>query len=726
MTQAFRRRLKHAAVVGTGFAILCAVAPYIPPLKRLERISLDWRYRNANRNTQAPSEVVVVDIDESSLKVMAPHFGRWPWPRHVYKELLSFLGQGEPRAVVFDVLFTEKMLGTDDDHQLFEMGLGMGNVSHGINLLDERADGAKGLGTFPKDFPNKYALTFKGSETFPHHSFLDAVVHEDEFIPLLNRLHVATFGEDDDGVFRRAPLLFPVGETWLPALTLGSLMLSSQATVTYDGQVAIQDGDKHYEIPVDDLGLMPIHYYRLGNDPKSVSIASIFDSYRHLQMGEDLPAGAVSPFEFKDKVVIVGASAVGLSDLKRSPIRSLYPGALVQATAVSNILTHDFLKTIPNWALAAVATILVFICYLSILTIESFITKTGVVLLACGVYATLSIWLFKYRSVDIGLLLPLFLSAASTFEGLLYLALVEGREKRRMQSTLSKYLSPEVTKTLIETGQDPHAEDGRQQEITILFTDIRSFTTISEAHPAPEVVHHLNNYLGRMTEIIFNEAGTLDKFVGDAIMAFWGAPLKNDQHAEFAVRCALKMAATVEQLRQEVGVDSPFAFKTGIGINTGSVVVGNIGSNRRLDYTVIGDNVNLAARIESVTKDFRSPILIGESTYNAVKDVIVCRVIDENVQIKGKMQYIRLFQPLCEKSSPQRETMEAFAQEFENAQKVYRTGNFEAALKLFLKLDMARNGMDGPSQLYRDRCRHWTLHPPENWSGYDTQKASGH
>ncbi len=727
MTQSVRRRIRHASFATVGLGLLAIFAPKLSIMQRFETASLDWRYRNFNRTAPASESVVVVDIDEASLKILAPHFGRWPWPRRVYKELLTFLGIGEPRAILFDVLYTERMLGTDDDKEFFETGLGLGNVSHGINLLEERADGETGMGIFPKGFPEKYAIPGAGLDQFPQPiRYYDAVVHAEEMIPYLNELHVATFREDSDGVFRRAPMLFQIKNSWLPSLALAALKVSQTAKLSYDGGLKIADGANNFYVPMDASGLMPIHYYRPGREPKSVPIAAVFDSARHLQMGEELEPNAVSPFEFKDKIVIVGASAVGLSDLKITPIRSAYPGALVQATAVSNLLQGDYLSRLPGWGLSLIALVITLISYGAILFIESFPIKIGISLVVSALYTGLSLWLFKERSYDVGLATALTVSAVGIVEALIYLGVVEGKEKRRMQSTLSKYLSPEVTKRLIETGQDPHAEDGRQQEITILFTDIRSFTTISEAHEAPVVVHHLNNYLGKMTEIIFEETGTLDKFVGDAIMAFWGAPLANPDHAFLAVRCALTMQRAVEEMRRAIGEDSPFAFKTGIGINTGNVVVGNIGSSKRLDYTVIGDNVNLAARIESVTKDFRSPILIGESTYRAVKDKVVCRLIDEHVQIKGKKEYIKLFQPLSERSSSDAMRFEEVASEFENALAIYRVGNFAVAQKQFSKLNLKLGSTDGPSQLFIERCQIKIDHPPTQWSGYDDQKASGH
>jgi adenylate cyclase len=286
-----------------------------------------------------------------------------------------------------------------------------------------------------------------------------------------------------------------------------------------------------------------------------------------------------------------------------------------------------------------------------------------------------------------------------------------------MQSTLSKYLSPEVTRTLIDLGQDPQAEVGRQEELTVLFTDIRDFTSISEAQDARTVVEYLNAYLGEMTGIVFDHLGTLDKFVGDAIMAFWGAPLKNDQHAEYAVRCALTMHKAVERRRAELGASSPFAFRTGVGVNTGPVVVGNIGSTKRLDYTVIGDNVNLASRIEGMTKQYKVPVLIGESTYRKIGNSFLCRTVDEEVQIKGKTQYIKLFQPLCEASDPEKQKYEELVKAFENAVRLFRSANLEAALKQFTVLAVGLQ--DGLSMVFADRCKQRIASPQEKRSAYE-------
>jgi len=189
-----------------------------------------------------------------------------------------------------------------------------------------------------------------------------------------------------------------------------------------------------------------------------------------------------------------------------------------------------------------------------------------------------------------------------------------------------------------------------EEEISILFSDIRNFTSISERFPAHVVVSYLNRYLGKMVDVVFEHRGTLDKFIGDAIMAFWGAPIKEEQHALFAVRCALTMQRVVAQWRESLGglEARSFAFQMGVGVNSGKAVVGNIGSEKRLDYTAIGDNINLASRIETLTKQYGARVLIGSNTYHAVKNNIRCRPIDLKAQAKGKEETIAIYEPIGE------------------------------------------------------------------------------
>src|SRR5690606_11523955 len=272
-----------------------------------------------------------------------------------------------------------------------------------------------------------------------------------------------------------------------------------------------------------------------------------------------------------------------LNDLKASPIHAVYPGAMVQATAVSNLIEKHFLR-IPSKAMNFLAVLL-----LMAVTHVAFYVGSGPLFASLfpvfflGAYAITGVLLFQKYLVVLPMVVPLALGVGVLFEGLVHTLWIENRERRKMTATLNKFVAPAVVKQLIENGMDPRAEVGREAQMTILFSDIRNFTTISEGLMPAEIVEALNLYLGRMTDCVFEHSGTLDKFIGEAVMAFWGAPLPDEKQAERAIRCALVMQRMLKEK------DLPWLrtaeFRTGIGINTGTAIVGNIGSEKRLDYT---------------------------------------------------------------------------------------------------------------------------------------------
>ncbi len=282
-----------------------------------------------------------------------------------------------------------------------------------------------------------------------------------------------------------------------------------------------------------------------------------------------------------------------------------------------------------------------------------------------------------------------------------------------MLSTLSKFLPPEVAQDLLKNGIDPTAEVGRRKELSILFSDIRGFTSVSEVMKAEDLVGILNTYLGKMTDIVFHNKGTLDKFIGDAVMAFWGAPSENPQHALAAVRSAFQMSQALKQLNLAFAEKKISPFAIGIGIHTGEVIVGNIGSEKRLDYTVIGDNVNLASRLEGLTKLYALEIVIGPRTYDQVKDQILCREVD-HVVAKGKTEALRIYEPICEISVASEQDIR-FCEMFNLARKSYTWGQFALAEQQFLQVLKFRE--DALCRVFLSRIQELQESPPLQWTG---------
>lgn len=677
------RRFGYGAVVLT---ICSFLLPWSSLRGPLERGFSDYRHAQFASDRAASPDVVMVDIDEYSLKLLGPHYGRWPWPRKLYRQMLEFISIGGPSGVFFDILFSEPMLGVEDDKNLAAISGELGNVSHAMNLFPMEETGAYPL---PEGFTDKFGVQWVDGppDSFQGPSFQDFALSLSLHLPQLPLIHVVSFHQDPDGVFRRGPLLFRYGRTWLPSLGLAAAMQHTGARKVRAGAgvVRLEKPGESWDIPVDSHGRMRVNYYPQGKAPKKVSFGPLMDSARALQSGEveDPSELAVNPFDFEGKLVLVGGSATGLKDLKVTPVDPSYPGALLQATVISNILQRNFIwepgpvyQGLLSWLL--VLSVYAGVYFSSLILVRVFL-PLGLMLLFTG----FSLFVFQSYEWDIMTVTPILLSLGAFLDGLVFMGLVEARERRQLRSSLGKYLSPAVTAQLLSQGEDPRAEVGRAAPVTVLFMDIRNFTGISENLTPTQVVEGLNRYLSRMTDFIFENDGTLDKFIGDAIMVFWGAPLPDDRHELHAVQCALQMQ---ELLGGEgiflTGGGKRIRCRAGIGINSGSVIVGNIGGDRHLDYTVIGDNVNIASRLEGLTTLYRVPVLISESTYDKISSEILCRPLGEAL-VKGRIGGIQLFQPLCPVSEG--EELVPLLQDFREAVKKFEAKDLAGARRCWEK-----------------------------------------
>ncbi|MCM2279218.1 MAG: adenylate/guanylate cyclase domain-containing protein [Oligoflexia bacterium] len=731
LTSAQKKRLLRAAA---GFAVLGLVSllwPHTQLGKKLEQETLDYRYAHFNRAAKASDQVVVIDLDEQTFKLLGPTYGRWPWPRRIYKELIEFLSIGEPSSVIFDLLFTEAQQGTTDDELLAEVSGQTGLASHALKFIPDAALEGEDAAALPADFAAKHGLKLKAPETQSPRGLASGLrVYRDFLLPnpaLLAkapRLHVVTTEQDSDGSYRRVPIVFRYGETWLPSLTLRALLsrFNDPALSVAGGALRIQDeGQEPLTIPIDRDGTYRVHYYRDEQRPESISFAAVLASAAALQKGDvqDPAQLKVNPLEFKGKTIVIGASATGLEDLKVTPVSTGYPGVLIHASAISNLIDKDFLRPTPvalQFGLVLLTLALIYgVTFVSTHPARFLVPPAWLALVTgAGIAA------FQSKGIWLELARPLALGGLAFFDSLAYLILIESRDKKKLKDSLSKYLPPSMADEIIASGQDPRAEVGHQAELTILFSDVRGFTTLSEKTEPKTLVSILNEYLGRMTDVVFEKGGTLDKFIGDAVMAFWGAPLRDPAHALRAVECALKMREALATLNGEWETRKIQPFEVGIGINTGEVIVGNIGSEKRLDYTVIGDNVNLASRLEGLTKQYKASILLGPKTEESVKDSIICRPIDF-VRVKGKAHHVKIFEALGSISDPAAAKKKELAERFAEALEDYRTGKFEAARGMFTRLQS--EFQDGPSEVFALRCQELIEEPPRDWDGIFTAKS---
>ncbi len=654
------------------------------------------RYRSWNRDLHASDKVIILDIDEQSLKVMAPIYGRWPWPRRVYKDLIEFISIGSPRAVLFDVLFSEQTHASigPDDQALIDATRSFSFVSHGMQLFEDEL-----LDT--KAFTDRFALSDVSTEQSK--TFRDFAGPFQALLDASQNVHVVTFDPDSDGVSRRVRLLYQYDHRVLPSLSTQALLLYSQKKTLNSWQDHLSIGD--YTIPITH-GTVPLHFYKPKN-MESISMAAVLASAAKVQKGEQ--PDTVDPLMFEGKIILIGASATGLEDLKPTPVSPLLPGVVLHATAISNVLMQDFLIEISFAVKIGIAFCLITLWYGILFILQNIFIKVLLALSVICAYCMIAVLVFQKMSLHLECGLMLFLFVAILLDSFIYLSFFEGAEKRKIKGTLSKYISPDVMNAVLATGRNPSAEIGQRQELSILFSDIRGFTTFSESHQPEKVVEMLNYYLGSMVDLVFEHQGTLDKFIGDAVMAFWGAPLPDDQHVRRAVLCALRMQESLVELKKNwKDQENPFTFEIGIGINTGDVIVGNIGGEKRLDYTVIGDNVNLASRLEGLTKYYHAPIILGEKTYEDAKSHFVTRKVDL-VRVKGKQNSVTIAEVLGSH-------LQSLAEASDTAMGLYQKGSFHDALASFEEIQK-EHPQDGLTALYRERCQNLLQHPPETWDG---------
>ncbi len=511
---------------------------------------------------------------------------------------------------------------------------------------------------------------------------------------------------DADGIYRRVSLVLPFKDKWLPSLGFAAFHRFGNPGPLRFAPGALHVGD--LAIPLDGQGQFLLKFRGPSRSHKRFSAANVIASESRRQHGQP---PIYPPADFAGKWVLVGLTAPGLLDLKASPVSAIYPGVEVHATLLDNLLRGDFLRPVPGWVMWAGTLVLSVVMVLVVLFFSRLLTTLAGFAALTLIYLGLVVAAFHFGwwadPVLPGVALALSFGLAAAFSyG------TEGRQKLYIRRMFGQYMSDSVINHLLE-----HPEKlqlgGERRRVTLFFSDLAGFTTISERLSPETVVGLLNDYLSAMTEIILDEEGTVDKFEGDAIMAFWGAPLDQPDQAARACRAALRQQAALKELnRQFAGLNlPPLAMR--IGLNTGDAIVGNLGSAKRFDYTVIGDTVNLASRLEGVNKFYGSHIMASETTAAECTRTVEFRELDL-VAVKGKEQAIRVFEVLGLTGELEPELIKA-RRDFAQALELYRQGRFPEAGAGFEAI-LTENPGDGPARTYRDRCRRLQeAPPPADW-----------
>ena len=633
-----RRKIVMAVSIGLTASALSLLLFFLGAFKVAELKTLDLRFRHFTDCRQASQDIIIVDIGEESIRLLKDSVGRWPWPRDAHGRIVDYLKEAGARAIGFDIIFSEPDMcdpTLDDEFALSVKNAGnvyQASVFHGEEKPVLTEEEEELLSNFPLYVNNHSKITFKDqvNVTPPLPSLLSA----SKGVGFLN------IKGDEDGPIRRVDLLFKHKGKFYPSFPLSiclGLLDSYSLSLTPKNELCLKDK----KIPLLPSGRMLVNYQGpLGTYKYYPAHKVLLSSYQKA-MGEE---PLLSPAIFKDKIVLVATSAPGLLDLRVTPFDPVYPGVEIHANVIDNILNGKPLRKANPLLIGFFA--LAFSLGAAFLVIWTKKIRYSLLLFAGAalLYLLSSCLLFFYLRLWLNLSLPLFALLSSYSVSTLYSLITSGKEKRRVRNAFSRYVTTQVVDEILSKQEDLKLE-GVRKELTVLFSDIRSFTTFSESTKAEEVFSHLNEYLTVMTDVVFKYGGTLDKYVGDEIMTVFGAPVPTPDHARDACHTALEMMSELRKLQEKWKKEGKQIFDIGIGINTGEMIVGNVGSERRMDYTVIGDAVNLGARLEGVNKEYGTNIIISEFTFEKIKDKFKTRFLGE-IKVKGKEKAVKIYELL--------------------------------------------------------------------------------
>lgn len=715
---------RHAAAglgIGAVVAVLVALLISVGAFESLEMNVYDALHVGLARPGEADQDIVLVTVDQGSLEKVKSSLGySYPWPRALFASVLEYIGRSRPRAVVFDLLFE----GRDEDRMELDGAESDAALAGAIDAALARGVGVVlGFKARPADpipgTTRTRAMIERAGMSIPPWNGLHRFARLDPLaVPLVEagaRLGFTNVIPEPDGVVRRVLLLAGVDGRTVPSLALaaarsGGLDVSlSPGELQVDGREVVTDGRGRAWIQFHGPG--GVHAGR-GRTYPCIPIYNVLRAAVQQASGRrpDVPAEV-----FADKWVVIGSTAAAGFDLKTTPFsrKGSFPGMEIQAVVLDNLLHGDFLRRLPGWVgLVALALACMLVGLLGRVT-RSVLWGGLAMAAVAGGYGALSVGLFTTGvmldpvAVEVGIFVSF---AAVTFFNFFQ----ERKSKQAIRHIFQYYLDPVVVRRLLDTPAQLRL-GGEARVGTVFFSDIAGFTSIAERLTPEQLVEMMNLYLGAMTDIIIEHGGFLDKYIGDAIMAVFGAPAALPAHAQTACRCALASRARLVQLSNELEQRGLPGLQCRVGINTGPMVVGNMGSIKRMNYTAMGDAVNLASRLEGVNKEFGTGIMIGPDTRAALDESLVCREIDF-IRVKGKLEPVRIYELVGdagELSSRVREGLEHYREALD----AYRRREFEQARASFEEV-LVTMPDDGPSSTYVARCRAYLEHPPpSDWDG---------
>jgi len=676
------------------FLILVAVATMLSGLflsgylQQSQRQASDNLFFKARETSPEPSQhIVIVAVDDKSL-IELKQFGRFfYWPRTLHAEVIRQLSEARARTIAFDVLF-------DADGE-------------GDEALVEAIDEAAGRATFVLLGAAGDPLSRYQNRPDRWQGYAEILEPRQELMDVANGLGLANQDPDDDGTVRRVPMVFEVNGQPYPSLQLLAVSRFLRRPQPWDGE--IRDGKiplAGREIPIDSRGNITVNY--AGGPYESSQSAFPVVSF------VDVLRGRVSPETFRAKLVLIGMTGTGYADDYWTPtsVRGKMDGIEIHANAIDTVLRGDFIRDASPSVTIGLIFAMATVAAVTLLTLPM-LAAALCSLLAIAVYVLAASYYFD-EHVVLNLVYPP-LALFLTYTGVVfYRVIFEQGQARVLRGVLGQYLSPAV---VAHVTRDPDSLKlgGDQREMTVMFSDLRGFTSFSEQLDPETLVQLLNEYLTIMSDVIFKYEGTIDKYMGDAIMAFWGAPQHQPDHATLACRAALEMVSALEALNARWAEQGRPPLAMGIGINTGEMKVGNMGSNSRFDYTVLGDSVNLASRLEGLNKEYGTTLIVSKATLDETSGAFHDRFLDL-VAVKGKKEPVEVFEILDAERLPGIQAGPAL-RAYDEGIELYRERDWLGAAAKFQEA-LRLSPDDGPAFVYLKRCEE-LMHdpPPVDWDG---------
>ncbi len=676
-------------IVLSAISFALSLMPYLTGLFNMFELKAFDLFSRLLNPEKSSGDIVIVQVDQQSIDGLSKEGVNWPWPRQIYAPIVEYLSEAD--AVFMDILYTEpSSYGMEDDRIFAEAVKKASNVYMALFLTDKK----KGLTENDKEFIERITIKEKIS---PAAAFNSALTPVDMLKSSAKGAGNVTIPPDEDGVYRKIPLVFQTDNYTIPHFVLGYLI--------QDGTVTIKNGSVYAggtKISLE-RGNMQLRY-RKGREPfQSLSAAGVLKSaVDSIESKEP----SIKKEYFRGKKIFIGLTAAGLYDLKPTSMSSVSTGVLIHAATLDNILNKSFFRPVNKaFVILFALLICIFINY-SVLRQYSIYMNLGVFLAAGLIIFSISALLFK-SGFYMHILPPFSSLVASFIIATVYSYATEGKERRFVRRAFSQYMDETIVDYILKN-PSVIKPGGQRKHMTVFFTDIAGFTTIAERLPVEETAKILHTVLNEFTEVIIKNKGVIDKYIGDAIMAFWGAPVDAKTDEINACRAALQCIAALDEINKGFEKEGVSRINMRIGIHSGDAIVGNLGSDRLFDYTVIGDTVNLASRLESVNKVFGTRIIISEDAQSRTEGIFLSRALGL-VEVKGKSRPVRIFELIAENEKINQNKGEAVLL-FNEGMRLFNEKKLEDAQRIFKRI-LENNPDDGTAEFYRKRCAHLIENP---------------